>query len=73
MVEDLIHCGWVQTRLMIEEVVIAILIPVFVEADDGQDVLHIICTGHMPRIPTLRGQGHSSPVLGPFDPSVLSC
>jgi hypothetical protein len=57
MVEDLIHCGRVQASLVVQEDVVAILVTVFVEADYCENVLHIICTGHMPRIPTLRGEG----------------
>jgi hypothetical protein len=57
MIEDLIHCGRVQARFVIEKMIIAIFVTVLVEPDYCENVLHIICAGHMPRIPNLRGEG----------------
>ena len=46
IVQDLVHGDWIQSSLMVDECVVAVLVAVFIEANDGQDVFDSVGTGH---------------------------
>ena len=46
LVQDLVHGDWIQSSLMVDECVVAVLVTILTETDYGQDVLDIVGTGH---------------------------
>ena len=46
VVQDLVHGDRIQSSLMVNECVVAVLVTILTETDYGQDVLDIVGTGH---------------------------
>jgi len=50
-VEHLVHDLWIEARLPIEQLVVAVLIRVLMETDHGEDVLLVVGGRHRQRLP----------------------